>query len=80
MKKTLTLLALALLGIAAAAQPQGSITPHMLSEIRKGYEGSPADKAIRTALNPTSIPVLSANAENAARIDTDFSDRVETWG
>ncbi|MBQ9661279.1 MAG: C1 family peptidase [Bacteroidales bacterium] len=80
MKKTLTLLALALLGIAAAAQPQGSITPQMLSEIRKGYEGSPADKAIRNALNTTSITVLSANAENAAMIDTDFSDRVETWG
>ena len=80
MKRTLTLLALALTGIGAAAQPKGSITPEMLTEIRKGYEGSAADKAIRNALNTTSITVLSANAENAAMIDTDFSDRVRTWG
>ena len=80
MKKTLTLLALTLLGIGAAAQSKGSITPQMLSEIRKGYEGTPADKAIRNALNTTAITVLSANAENAAMIDTEFSDRVKTWG
>ena len=35
MKKTLSLLALALLCFGAAAQPKGSITPDMLSEIRK---------------------------------------------
>ena len=80
MKKTLTLLALTLLGIGAAAQSKGSITPQMLSEIRKGYEGTPADKALRNALNTTAITVLSANAENAAMIDTEFSDRVKTWG
>ena len=80
MKKTLTLLALTLLGIGAAAQSNGSITPQMLSEIRKGYEGTPADKALRNALNTTAITVLSANAENAAMIDTEFSDRVKTWG
>ena len=80
MKKTLTLLALALLCIGASAQPKGSITPDMLAQIRKGYEGTSADKAIRNALNTTSITVLSANAENAAMIDTEFSDRVKTWG
>ena len=80
MKKTLSLLALALLCVGAAAQPKGAITPQMLSEIRKGYEGTSSDKAIRNALNTTSITVLSANAENAAMIDTEFSDRVKTWG
>ena len=80
MKRTITLLVLALTAVGAAAQPKGSITPEMLTEIRKGYEGTPADKAIRNALNTTSITVLSANAENAAMIDTDFSDRVKTWG
>ena len=79
MKKTVTFLALALLGFVCAAQ-HGSITPEMLVEIRKGYEGSSADKALRNALNTTSITVLSANAENAAMIDTEFSDRVKTWG
>ena len=80
MKKTLTFLALALLCIGAAAQPKGGITPEMLDEISRGYAGNAADKAIRNALNTTSITVLSANAENAAMIDTDFSDRVKTWG
>ena len=80
MKRTILLLALALLGVGAAAQPKGSITPQMLDEIKQGYAGTAADKAIRNALNTTSITVLSANAENAAMIDTNFSDRVKTWG
>ncbi len=80
MKRTILLLALALLGVGASAQPKGSITPQMLDEIKQGYAGTAADKAIRNALNTTSITVLSANAENAAMIDTNFSDRVKTWG
>ena len=80
MKKTVLLLTLALAGFAATAQPKGAITPEMLAEISKGYEGNAADKAIRNALNTTSITVLSANAENAAMIDTEFTDRVKTWG
>ena len=80
MKKTVLLLTLALASFAATAQPKGAITPEMLAEISKGYEGNAADKAIRNALNTTSITVLSANAENAAMIDTNFSDRVKTWG
>ena len=80
MKKTLSLLVVALFGLAAAAQQTGSITPEMLSEIRGGYAGTPADKAIRNALNAASITVLAANAENAGMIDTQFTDRVKTWG
>ena len=80
MKKFLTLLALSLLSLIAAAQNKGGISDTMLSEIRKGYEGTTADKALRNALNTTSITVLSANADNAAMIDTEFSDRVKTWG
>ena len=80
MKRSILLLALALLGVGAAAQSKGSITPQMLDEIKQGYAGTAADKAIRNALNTTSLTVLSANAENAAMIDTNFSDRVKTWG
>jgi len=71
---------MALLGLAIAAQPKGAITPEMLSEISRGYAGTPADKALRNALNTAPITTLSANAENAAMIDTEFSDRVKTWG
>ena len=52
----------------------------MLKEIKKGYQGTASDKAIRNALNTTGINVLAANAENAAMIDTHFSDQVKTKG
>ena len=73
-------LALALLSIGAAAQQNGGITPGMLTEIQKGYEGTAADKAIRNALNTTSVTVLAENADNMAMIDTEFTDRVKTKG
>jgi len=78
--KRIFAIALVLVSVCAAAQQKGSITPDMLKEIEKGYAGSAADKAIRNALNTTSVSVLTANAENAAMIDTDFSDRVKTVG
>ena len=71
-------------GVAYAQQPAGSpeggISAKMLSEISKGYEGNASDKAIRNALAGTSIATLAVNAENAAMIDTHFSDRVKTKG
>ena len=79
MKKTLTIFALALTCLAASAQ-NGGITPEMLSEISKGWSGSSTDKALRNAIAATPINTLSVNAENAAMIDTGFSDRVKTRG
>lgn len=76
MKKILTI-ALALVSICVAAQ-NGGITPDVLKEIKTGYEGSAADKAIRNALNTTVITTLATNAEAGAMIDTHFSDRVKT--
>ena len=77
--KKLASLALALVCLAAAAQ-NGGITPEMLSDISKGWSGSSTDKALRNAIGQTSINTLSINAENAAMINTDFSDRVKTRG
>ena len=79
MKKTLTTFALALVCLAAAAQ-NGGITPDMLSEISKGWTGSNTDKALRNAIAAAPINALSVNAENAAMINTEFSDRVKTRG
>ncbi len=64
----------------AAAQNEGGISAEMLSEVSKGWQGTAADKALRNAINSTAINTLAANAENAAMIDTDFSDRVKTRG
>ena len=64
----------------AAASAEGGITSEMLVEIAKGYEGTASDKAIKNALAGTSIATLAVNSENAAMIDTHFSDRVKTKG
>ena len=81
MKRTIiTIFALALTGVGAAAQQSGGITSEMLIEIEKGYQGTAADKAIRNALNTASVTILAANADNSAMIDTEFSDRVKTVG
>ncbi|MBR5906650.1 MAG: C1 family peptidase [Bacteroidales bacterium] len=78
--KRLTVLAAMLLGVVAAAQNNGGITPEMLTRISKGWSGSSTDKALRNAIAAAPINTLSVNAENAAMIDTNFSDRVKTRG
>lgn len=71
-------------GAAFAQQPagahEGGISPEMLAEISRGYAADADDKALRNALAGTSIATLAVNAENAAMIDTHFSDRVRTKG
>ena len=52
----------------------------MLAEISQGWSGSSTDKALRNAIAATPINTLSVNAENAAMINTEFSDRVKTRG
>lgn len=68
-------------GVFAQKQSEnGGISAEMLTEIRKGYEGTASDKAIRNALNADAINVLATNAGNMAMIDTHFSDEVKTKG
>jgi bleomycin hydrolase len=78
MKRLLTI-AFALLSVCAAAQT-GGITPEMLSRISQGWKGDAADKALRNAAGQVPLNTLAVNAENAAMIDTEFSDRVKTRG
>lgn len=63
-----------------AGAPEGGISAEILEEISKGYEHDADDRALRNALAGTSIATLAINAENAAMIDTHFSDRVKTKG
>lgn len=65
---------------SASAQQNGGISPEMLTEIAKGYEGTASDKAIRNALEAAPINTLALNAEAAPMIDTEFSDKVKTKG
>ena len=81
--KRLAIAAAAVLLIPAGMSAQtagGGISAGMLKEISKGYAGTAADKALRNALNTTSITVLAENADNLAMIDTHFSDKVKTRG
>ena len=63
-----------------AGSPDGGMSAEMLEQISKGYEGNASDKALRNALAVAPIGTLALNAENAAMIDTHFSDRVKTKG
>ena len=63
-----------------AASRDGGISPEMLAQISATYEDNGYDRAISNALAGTSISVLAVNADNAAMIDTHFSDRVKTKG
>ncbi|MBO5808080.1 MAG: C1 family peptidase [Bacteroidales bacterium] len=86
MKKLLMTAAVAALFAAgayaqqAAGSPEGGISAEMLSEISRGYAGDADDRAIRNALAGSSIAALAVNADNAAMIDTHFSDKVKTKG
>ena len=64
----------------AAGSHEGGISEEMLSIISRKYEGDAGDRAIRNALAGSSIASLALNADNAAMIDTHFSDRVKTKG
>ena len=58
--KRIAIIALIALGsLAAKAQNQGGITPDLLSEIEGSFKAGSAEKAIRNAMNTTSIAVLA---------------------
>ena len=82
MKKIFLTSVLAVLSalVASAQQPAGGLSPEMLEQISATYEDNAYDKAISNALAGTSIATLAINADNAAMIDTHFSDRVRTKG
>ena len=66
--------------VLSAQQPGGGLSSEMLDQISATYEDNAYDKAISNALAGTSIATLAINADNAAMIDTHFSDRVRTKG
>ncbi len=86
MKKIVLTVTLALFaaGLAYAQQPvsspDGGISEEMLEKISCTYADNSYDRAISNALAGTSIATLAINADNAAMIDTHFSDRVKTKG
>lgn len=78
MKKLLVAFGLSLT-LGAMAQ-EGGISPQMLSQIKKNGATTPADKAIRNALNATSMRDLARVVDNPDARDTHFSHRVNSVG
>ena len=78
MKKLFLVFAMAL--CAPALAQNGGISAEMLSRIRQGYSGTPAEKAVKNALAGQSISTLAVNADNLAMIDTHFSFKVKVKG
>ncbi len=76
----ITALALGISLSAFGQQSKGGITPQMLQEIQKAYQGTPSDKAIHNAIANNDINKLAVNAESLNGFDTYFSHKVESKG
>ncbi len=76
----LTLLLAAPAALLPAQVGPGGITDEMLKEIRAAQPAGAADRALRNALNGTSINKLATKADNPSAQDTYFSNRVESKG
>lgn len=81
MKRIVTFLAAAMtvaLGLSAA--DNGGISPQMMERLRANYTNAPADRALRNALNATSIDKLAANAEARPANTDHMTYRVKSRG
>ena len=79
MKKILFTLCL-FAATAAVAQNNGGIDAAMMEQIRTGYKGTAAERAVKNALATTPISTLATNGDNLAMCDTHFSHQVKTKG
>ena len=79
MNKSFAVLFAATLTVGAFAQ-DGGISESMLNDIRKGYQATPTEKALRNAISGNDIRILAVNRENKANFDTYFSNKVLSKG
>ena len=81
---TVFVVGLALLPMAAQAQKknaqpaEGGITAEMMQTIKKSYGQSATDRALRNIMVNNSPAKMAMNYENAAKLNTHFSHRVES--
>ena len=74
----LTLSVACSLSAATAQTNHGGISAEILSDIQKGQQAQPANRALANAIAANSIDALAKNHQNAKALDTYFS--VETKG
>ena len=69
------------LAFAMGTQAQkGGISDEMLREIKKSYQATPSEKALRNAVTANDVRVLAVNRDNASNYDTYFSHKVSSKG
>ena len=82
MKRRNFVIAVLLSGLVCAGFAQkaneGGISSEMLSQIKKSYTNTAADKAVRNVLNNNDINKVAKNAENATAFDSYFSNKVNS--
>ena len=61
-------------------QKEGGISSEMLQQIKKAYQGTASDKAIRNAICNNDINLLAVNSENKNEFDDYFSNKVNSKG
>ena len=76
----LALAAVSMSAFANSGQPDGGISPEMLSQIKSAYKDTPADKAIFNAISNGDINKLAVNTASKNNFDTHFSHRVPSKG
>lgn len=80
-KRILSIFVLCALCYSAQAQEaKGGISDAMLQQIKKSYEGTTADKALRNAIGSNDIRKLALNQDNLKEMDTYFSVKVNSKG
>lgn len=65
---------------AQAQDAKGGISDAMLQQIKKSYEGTTSDKALRNAIGSNDIRKLALNQDNLKEMDTYFSVKVNSKG
>lgn len=70
----------ALCYFAQAQDTKGGISDAMLQQIKKSYEGTASDKALRNAIGSNDIRKLALNQDNLKEMDTYFSIKVNSKG
>ena len=80
-KRFIPLLLLGALTLGVQAQDgKGGISPTQLEQIKRHYQGTAADKALRNAIGNNDLRKLALNQENRQAMDTHFSVRVDSKG
>ncbi|GHU55179.1 aminopeptidase [Bacteroidia bacterium] len=83
MKNNRLWIALMACGLALSVNAQqitGGISPEMLQQIKRAYQDTPSDRAIRNAITGNDINKLAINLDSRNNIDTHFSNKVESKG